>query len=121
LYNNLAWCCLLLNKLEEADKYSKLAIAKHQNTNHVRGTRGSVLIELGQYALGKQILLKDVDFNFPNSHTLTASLYLALAFQELKEPKESLKYIQFVHANVQLLDLDEKALYDRIVSRLNKG
>ncbi|WP_421877516.1 tetratricopeptide repeat protein [Marinoscillum sp.] len=113
IFNGIAWEYLLLNKLDEADKYSELAYKADQNTEHIRGTRASVLIEKGKYEEGKNLLINDVDFNFPNSQTLAASIYVGLAFHELNEHKKAEKYVNFVEDNLELLDIDEKTLYER--------
>lgn len=113
IYNGIAWGYLLINKIEEADKYSELAYNADQNTEYIRGTRGAVLIEKGEYEEGKNILISNVDFNFPNSQTLAASIYLGLAFSKLNEHKKAMKYVKFVEDYLGLLDIDERTLYDR--------
>lgn len=113
IYNGIAWEYLLVNKLSEADKYSELAYKIDPNTEHIRGTRASVLIETGKYEEGKNLLINDIDFNFPNSQTLAASIYVGLAFHELSEPKTAEKYVNFVEDNMELLDIDERTLYER--------
>lgn len=113
IYNGIAWEYLLVNKLSEADMYSELAYKIDPNTEHIRGTRASVLIESGKYDEGKNLLINDIDFNFPNSQTLAASIYVGLAFHELNEPKKAETYVNFVEDNLELLDIDERTLYDR--------
>ena len=113
IYNGIAWEYLLVNKLSEADKYSELAYKIDPNTEHIRGTRASVLIETGKYEEGKNLLINDVDFNFPNSQTLAASIYVGLAFHKLNEHKKAEKYVNFVEDNMKLLDIDEQTLYER--------
>lgn len=113
IFNGIAWEYLLLNRLDEADKYSELAYKADSNTEHIRGTRASVLIETGKYEEGKNLLINDVDFNFPNSQTLAASIYVGLAFHELSEHKKAEKYVSFVEDNLELLDIDERTLYER--------
>jgi tetratricopeptide (TPR) repeat protein len=118
IYNGLAWEYLLLERLEEADKYSELAYKIDPNTEHVRGTRASVLIEKGEFGEGKDLLINDVDFNFPNSQTLAAAIYVSLAFHRLDEHKKAEKYLQFVERNLNILDIDEKSLYDRAKEKM---
>ncbi len=118
IYNNLAWVYLLLNRIEEADKYSRLAYQVNPKYENVRGTRASVLIEKGKFAEGKNLLINDVDFNFPNSQTLGAAIYLSLAFHELEDHKKAEKYLQFVEDNLNILDIDEKTLYCRVKEKM---
>lgn len=113
IFNAIAWEYLLLNRLDEADKYSDLAYKVDPNTKHIRGTRASVLIEKGKYEEGKNLLINEVDFNFPNNHTLAASIYVGLAFHKLSEHKKAKKYVKFVEDHLELLDVDEKTLYER--------
>jgi tetratricopeptide (TPR) repeat protein len=113
IYNGIAWGYLLVNRLSEADKYSEMAYKMDPNTEHIRGTRASVLIEKGKYKEGRDLLINDVDFNFPNSQTLAASMYVGLALHELGEHKTAEKYVNFVVDNLELLDIDERTLYER--------
>ena len=120
IYNGLAWVYLLLNRLEDAEKYSKLAFQAGATIENIRGTRGSVLIEMGKIEEGKEILIDQVDFNFPNSQTLVASMYLSWAFHQLKKTKKAKKYWNFVVGNVDLLEPDEKVLYVRISEKIDQ-
>jgi len=72
------------------------------------------LIEKGNFEAGKLLLLQNANFEEANSQTLCAALYLSVAYKALGEPNEAEKYIRFVDKNVEVLDLDEKVLYDRI-------
>lgn len=117
IFNGIAWEYLLLNRLDEADKYSELAYKADPNTEHIRGTRASVLIEKGKYEEGKNLLINDVDFNFPNSQTLAASIYIGLALHELNEHKKAEIYVNFVEHNLEFLDTDERTLYERSKER----
>ena len=91
IYNNLAWSYLLLNNLEKADKYSKIAYKVDPHSEFVRATRASVLVEKGEFEQSKNVLKKFVDFKFPNSHTLSSAIYLSLAFHGLNETKKAKK------------------------------
>lgn len=113
IYNEIAWGYLLLNRLDEADNYSKLAYEINPHYVAARGTRASVLIEMGKFAEGKKLLINDVDFNFPNSDTLLAALYVGVAFYQLNEHKNAEKYLKFVEEHINLLEVDEKSLYQR--------
>jgi len=116
--NGLAWSYLLLNRLDEADMYSERAYKNDWNSLSIKGTRGSVLIEIGRFEEGKNLLLDCVDFAFPNNQTLGAAIYLTLAFQELGENLKVEKHRQFVQENIKMLDLDEKTLFDKIMQKV---
>ncbi len=118
IYNGLAWNYLLLNRLEEAEKYSKLAFENNPAEVYIRGTRASVLIENEQFERGKKLLIQDVNFSFPNSQTLTAAIYLALAYTKLDNPKKASTYLQFAEDNLQELDKDELLLYNRVKQKI---
>lgn len=118
IYNGLAWEYLLLNRLDEADLFSKLAYEAEPNNEHIRGTRASVLIEKGNLEEGKNLILNDVDFNFPNNQTISAAIYLGLLFSKQGDCKKAMKYIRFVDNNIELLDVDERILYDRVVEKM---
>lgn len=113
IYNGIAWVYLLEERLVEANMYSELAYKIDPNAESVRGTRASVLIEKGKFEEGKNLLINDVDFNFPNHQTLAAAIYVGLAFYELGEHKKAEKYVKFVEENLDLLDIDERTLYTR--------
>ncbi|HEY5750420.1 MAG TPA: site-2 protease family protein [Chryseolinea sp.] len=112
-YNTAAWIYLLLNKIDLANHYSALALQKVPGENMFRGTRGSVLIESGNIKDGILLLSHSMDFNFTNSTTLTAAIYLMLA-QHLKgNSSERDKYLNFVNLNYDKLDVDERLLFER--------
>lgn len=119
LHNSLAWLYLLLNRPEEADHYSGLAYRENTSLEPIRGTRASALIETGRYEEGIKLIKNDCDFNYPTSHTLSAAMYLALAYHQLGTTEKIAKYIAFVDEHLELLDTDEKLLYQRILDRIN--
>ncbi|WP_299674230.1 M50 family metallopeptidase [uncultured Dokdonia sp.] len=118
IYNGLAWNYLLLSKIEEADTYSDIAHKSNYQEKNIKATRGSVLIEKGNFKKGKEFLIEEVDFKYPNNHTLSAAMYLEVAFLKLGEYKKSKKYSAFVKKNIHLLDIDEKMLYDRLQEKI---
>jgi tetratricopeptide (TPR) repeat protein len=112
-YNTAAWLYLLLNKIDLANHYSALALKEVPGENIFRGTRGSVLIERGDITDGILLLSHSMDFNFVNSNTLTAAIYLMLA-QHLKgNSSERDKYLNFLNLNYDKLDVDERLLFER--------
>jgi tetratricopeptide (TPR) repeat protein len=118
IYNGLAWNYLLINELEKADMYSELAYKLDPNNPNIRGTRGAVLIENGNLIQGIKLLIDDVNFEFPNSQTLTAAFYLAFAYKVQGQDKKVAKYYSFVKNNLHKLDTDEKLLFDRISKKM---
>ncbi|MBB3699214.1 tetratricopeptide repeat protein [Flammeovirga yaeyamensis] len=113
IYNSLGWTYLIMDKLEEANHYSQLAYQLDSKTEDIRGTRGALLIEKGHYLKGINLIKKDVDFNYPNSTTLTNAIYIALGYYLLGKDDKALKYRIFILENLSLLDFDEKYLYER--------
>lgn len=118
IYNGLGWEYLLQNRLEDADKYSELAYKIDPNSEYIRGTRASILIEKGRFEEGKSLLIDDVDFAYPNNQTLSASIYLGLAFTELNKRKEAAKYLKFVDDNLHKLGPDEQLLNERTKEKI---
>lgn len=120
IYNVIAWEYLLVNRFNEADRYSELAYKIAPKDLNIIGTRASVLIEKGKFKEGKNLLINDIDFNFPNCQTLSASIYVGLALHNLNEHKEAKRYMNFVENNLNLLDIDEFTLYERTKKSINK-
>ncbi|WP_158856785.1 M50 family metallopeptidase [Lunatibacter salilacus] len=114
IYNALAWEYLLVNNLEEADKFSKLTNQFIENNEFIRGTTASILIEKGQLEEGLRLITNDVDFNLPNNQSLSAAMYIGYAYAGLGDNQNAKKYMEFVDLNSNVLDLDEKFLYERI-------
>ncbi len=119
IYNQLAWTYLVLNDIEKADHFSALAIKTIPNENSIRGTRGSVLVEKGLTSEGMTLLFPNMDFQFVNNATLATSIYLMLAYHLKGELSESSKYLEFVKANSEKLEADEKILFERNLLKMN--
>lgn len=115
--NNLAWIYLLKQDYDKADEHSKISFAIDSKTAYFRGTRGCSLIEVGRVKEGVELLKPNVDFNYPNSQTLCASMYLFYAFSLLGKEKKKKKYFDFVLKNEALLDVDENILWNSIKQR----
>ncbi|MGC3945626.1 MAG: hypothetical protein QM762_14090 [Chryseolinea sp.] len=116
IYNALAWTYLVLNKIDEADHFSALAIKLIPGDDSICGTRGSVLVERGKYDEGTLLLYHSVDLTIANSATVSSALYMMLAYHKTANSKEAAKYRTFVEKNADKLDLDEKVLYERCLS-----
>ncbi len=119
IYNQLAWIYLVLDNIEQADHFSALAIRASPGENHIRSTRGSVLVEKGLTTEGMTWLFDNMDFQFVNNATLSAAIYLMLAYHVKRELKESDKYLQFVKTNEEKLEPDEKILFERNLSKMH--
>ncbi len=118
IWNNLAWSYLLKAELELADEYARKAFLQSPEEPNVRGTRAVIHIELGRLEEGKGLMLKNVNFDFANSQTLMAALYLAYAFYQEGNAEETSNYLNFVKGHIDKLDIDEKWLYDRTVQKM---
>ena len=92
-----------------------MAIDIDSTSMYLRGTRGATLIEQGHFAAGIATLEETADLSHVNSHTVVASLYLALAYQKQGKAAKARKYRQFALENESAFDPDEKILYDRIM------
>lgn len=114
IYNGLAWNYLVQDRLEEAYTYAEQAYKIDSHSEYTQGTWASVLIEQGEFKKGITLLAENMDFNFPNSQTLCASIYLALAYTKLDKPKKANNYLEFLERNAQLLEVDEWVLYERM-------
>lgn len=80
LHNNLAWIYLLLDEMDKAEEHARIAMRKNKKIPYAQGTSGAILIELGRWKKGENLLNELVDFNFPNSITLMAAAHLGLGY-----------------------------------------
>lgn len=115
--NNLAWIYLLKQDYSKADLHSKISFSINQNEINFQGTRGSSLIEIGKVKRGINLLEPLFDFRYPNSQTLSASMYLFYGFYILHDDKKKSKYLDFILKNASLLDKDENHLWNHIKKR----
>jgi hypothetical protein len=117
-YNNKAWVNLLKNNIDQAFDYASQAMEIMSKNDFVRGTYGCVLIEKGELVKGMRYLFKNMDFNYPNNTTLTASIYLMLAFQQRHDVRSRDLHMSFVMKHVHTLDLDERLLFERNLGKM---
>jgi tetratricopeptide (TPR) repeat protein len=118
IHNQIAWTYLVLNKINEADHFSALAIKALPNQDYIRGTRGAVLVEKGLLNEGMSLLFQNMDFQFVNSATLMSATYLLLAYRLKENVKESNIYYQFIKRNENRLEVDERILYERSLEKI---
>lgn len=121
VYNNLAWTFIAMQKFEEADKYSKIAYELNPKEKHFQGTRGAALIGVNNIDLGIQMLHLLVDFNYPNSQTISAAMFLNLAYAKKENTSESMRYYDFVESNIQHLGADELIIWNYIKNRIESN
>jgi tetratricopeptide (TPR) repeat protein len=95
--NNVAWTDLILRKdelLSEADKYSEEAMRLNPKNLNIKGTRGSVLVSIGNVEEGL-ILLKEV---FPRHADLSArasvACWIAIGEARLDNMDEASMWLQ---------------------------
>ncbi len=86
LQNNIAWSNLLTrdpSALKEADEFSARAYAALPWMPPVKGTRGSVLVELGQFSEGIELLSQALRMNEEGYNRAFNAAFLALAHLKL--------------------------------------
>lgn len=95
LLNNIAYVDALSNRpelLPEADAYSRQACAAMPWTPAFIGTRGTVLVAMGQYEEGLR-LLKEAFDKAPNAaHKSENACHIAMAHARSGHPQEAAKY-----------------------------
>ncbi|WP_299518997.1 site-2 protease family protein [Winogradskyella sp.] len=116
--NGLAWLKLVADDHEDIDLLSKTAYSIKPDFSYFAGTRGSVLIELGKVEQGIKILEPLIDFKFPNNQTISAAIYLYYGHMLQAKSDKAKKYFNFIVENVEVLDLDEKMLWNRVQEKV---
>jgi tetratricopeptide (TPR) repeat protein len=119
LQNNLAWAYLLNGDIDQAYNFSSMAIKELPRNEAVTGTYGAILVEKGNFELGRQWLSSTVDFNHPNNETLTTSIYMALGYNQIGDQKECKRHLNYVVANSEKLDKDSLIVWTKIFNRIN--
>lgn len=119
LWNNLAWAYLLNNETDLAYNYSSLAIKALPKNETVNGTHGAVLVEKGNFELGKQWLSHTVSFENSNNETLTTSIFMALGYHLNGNKKEEARHFEYVLKNENKLDMDSLIVWNRFLRRVN--
>jgi tetratricopeptide (TPR) repeat protein len=81
LLNNIAWVDLMIggrDYLEEADQFSQQALELQGSRPQFQGTRGSVLIELGEFDRGLPLVRAAFEFNTDPRLKALNACYLAI-------------------------------------------
>lgn len=118
VYNNLAWCYLLLNDIDQSYRWATLAIDKSKGMQLI-STYGAVLIEKGHVETGMQWLFKCMDLKIANSTTLSASSFLMLAYHLRGDHEGRDLHRTFVETHLNQLDPDDLLLWQRNKSRVD--
>jgi hypothetical protein len=95
LLNNIAYNILLTGKsdlLPKADIASRLALKQRPWLIHCKGTRGSVLVELGQYDEGLKLLHEAMQKHLEKSGKALNACYIGIAEARLGNFVESANY-----------------------------
>lgn len=115
LLNDIAYTCLVMGKpelLARADTCSQLALKHRPWVVHFKGTRGSVLVELGKYDEGLK-LLHDAMRNHPEKRGQALNAcYIGIAEARRGNLAESLNYFTLARKldpDCILLDREVKA------------
>jgi Tfp pilus assembly protein PilF len=96
LWNNIAWVDLMIGGstlMEEADQFSRQALEESPWHSYVKGTRGSVLIEMGRIADGVRLVEQAYKENGLASHKALNACYLAIAMLRKGNPARARGYI----------------------------
>ncbi|WP_055436992.1 hypothetical protein [Lacinutrix algicola] len=113
----MAWLSLLKQDYTNIDYPSKVAISISPLNPHFQGTRGSVLIEMGNLKQGVRLLKPLINFNFPNNQTLCAAMYLYYGLHLQGLENEKIKYLNFVLENKTILEEDDLVIWNAIIKR----
>jgi tetratricopeptide (TPR) repeat protein len=113
LWNNIAWIDLMLADpalLEEANTFSRQALEELPWQSYVRGTRGSVLIELGQIDEGVRHVEQALRYNYPGTSKALNACYLAIAELRRRDFSKALDYIDDAKKHDPTCPLIERAV-----------
>jgi Tfp pilus assembly protein PilF len=119
LWNSIAWTDLLIATPEcklEADRLSRQAIERLPWIACVRGTRGSVLVDLGRFDEGLEMLEGALADNETDSAKALNACYIALAFirmgKTVEAAEERLDQARKLDPKCHLLDRVRRELAD---------
>jgi tetratricopeptide (TPR) repeat protein len=96
IVNSIAWVNLQIGgaeMLDEADRFSQAALDAQPGLAHVKGTRGSVLIELGRIDEGVALVREAFAGNADNGLKALNACFLALAAAKRGHHEESRDYL----------------------------
>ena len=96
MLNNIAWCDVMMNDpslLDEADRFSKEAMAMAGGMAFIKDTRGTVLVALGRFEEAVP-LLKEAMLEHEGSRKTDCACWIAIAEAERGNRTEAERYIQ---------------------------
>jgi hypothetical protein len=97
LHNNTAWVDLMIGNpesLDEADRYSEIALKESPHTPHFKGTRGAVLIELGRVEDGIKLVQQALAFHTEAAARAGSYCWLAIATNRLGRIDDAKKHLE---------------------------
>jgi hypothetical protein len=121
MQNNIAWADLMIGKpelLAEADYFSRLALAIVPWQLAIMGTRGSVLIELGRFDEGIELLDQAFDEDTTKKNKALNACYRALAMARKSDQVEAARLLAEacnLDADCPLISRVERELAERAV------
>jgi len=95
--NNLAWTDLMAGgaeRLDEADRYSYQAMRLTPWVAAIKGTRGSILVALGQIDEGVTLLHEAIDEHEENANKALNACFLAIGFHKAGNSAASRRSIE---------------------------
>jgi tetratricopeptide (TPR) repeat protein len=101
LLNNIAYVDVLIGgdgMLEEADRYSKQALAACPWLSFVKGTRGTVLVELGQVEEGILLLREAMQNDVDSQSKALNAVHIAFAERKRGNLEECKRYLESARA-----------------------
>lgn len=120
--NNLAWTLLLkddIASLEEADKISAEAYKKHNKFYNLLGTRGCILIELGRFEEGQNLLFKAEKHKQNPQNDIAGLTYLAYAYYNQNKPKKVKALLKKVQTRYDRARISDKKIFKRLCKKMN--
>ena len=112
LWNNVAWMDLMIATpplLEEADQFSRQALEEIPWLSYAKGTRGSVLIELGRIDEGVPLVEQAFRENDKPRDKALNACYLAVAMIRRGDTSEGCQYIEEAKRRDRTCPLIERA------------
>jgi tetratricopeptide (TPR) repeat protein len=118
IYNNIAWGNIIFddkNLLNEADEYSKRAFDYFPDYPYYLGTRGAVLIRLGEIDEGISLLEKALELHSGDLEKSADSLFIAIGEAKKGNKEKSLEWLETarkIHSTHYFFDIAEKEIHE---------
>lgn len=118
LYNLYANIYLVQNDIEKATSFGTKALHLLPEFDPVRHTWGCLLIENEEWDRGEEVLSPQMNFDYVNSETLLAAMYLSLVYHRKGKPIKKERCWEFVQHHLAELNFVDKVIYDRVKLKL---